>query len=569
MSSFRTIKQHLEDRLQSAVASLWRAAGIEGDPAPSSLQPTKQASFGDYATTAALGLAKALRPPPRAVAEKLQAALGDAGGLLAKIEIAGPGYLNFFVRDEALRASLYELLAAGPGFIRSDAGAGKKVLVEYVSANPTGPLHIAHGRGAVMGDVLCNLLDAAGYHVEREFYVNDLGNQCDVMARSVHLRYQELCGRAITTPEEFYPGEYIIDIAKELLAEHKEAYLDAPEEAWLPVFRACGIARMLDRIRDDLERFGVRFDRFVSERELTSRLGFDGLLQGLAAEGHVYEQEGKRWFRTTDFGDDKDRVVVREDGRPTYFASDILYHDDKLRRGFASLIDIWGADHGGYIARVKAGIAALGWPPEALEVLLVQMVSLSRGGESVRMGKRLGTAVWLREVIDEAGRDATRYFFLMRRMDAQLDFDIDLAKKRSLDNPVYYAQMGHARLCAIARRARQEGVFEPELAEGALDALVLPAEIGLIKTLLLAPEVVRDAAESREPHRVVHYVQELIAQFHAYYTQYKGSERVVSEDAVKTRARLLLCRALQMALAALLGILGVEAPEQMSLVEES
>jgi arginyl-tRNA synthetase len=514
-----------------------------------------------------MSLAKALKKPPRAVAEALQKALGDGGGLLAKSEIAGPGFLNLTVSDGAWRTALAGILEAGRDFIRTDAGKGTRILVEFVSANPTGPLHIAHGRGAVTGDVLCNLLDAAGFAVEREYYVNDLGNQCDVMARSVYLRYGELAGRAFTPPEDFYPGEYITELAQELRAAEGDKWLDRPEGEWMPVIRAFGIRRMLDRIKDDLGRFGVRFDRFVSEHELTERLGFDALVSRLEKSGHVFEQEGKKWFKTTDFGDDKDRVVVREDGRPTYFASDILYHDEKMRRGYQKLVNIWGADHGGYIARVKAGLAGLGHDPNALEVLLVQMVSLSRGGEAVKMGKRLGTAVWLREVVDEAGRDATRYLFTMRRTDAQLDFDLALATKKSLDNPVYYAQMGHARMCSIARKAKEAGVPEATLGPGALDALVLPAEIGLVKTLSLAPEVVRDAALSREPHRVPHYVQELIAQFHSYYTQYSRTERVISDDPAKTRARLLMCRALQITLAALLGILGVDAPEQMTLTE--
>ena len=567
MPALRTVRQQLTDRVQVAVTRLWQDGGGVGDAPMAQLVPPKQAEHGDYATSAAMLLAKLLKQNPRAIAQKLEAALGDAEGLLAKTEIAGPGYLNLFVADAAWRQALADILNAGEDFIRSDFGQGKRILMEYVSANPTGPLHIAHGRGAVTGDIIANLLTAAGFHVEREYYINDLGNQIDVMARSVYLRYGELFGRAFTPPEDFYPGEYITDVSRAFKDEVGDRYLDKPEAEWLEPLRTFGVARLLERIKDDLARFGIRFDRFVSEKALTDEIGIDQVVERLEKAGHVYEQEGKKWFRTTAFGDDKDRVVIREDGRPTYFASDIAYHADKMGRGFAELIDIWGADHGGYIARVKASLAALGYDPNALTVLLIQMVILSQGGEAVRMGKRLGTAVWLRDVIDQAGKDATRYFFVMRRSDAQLDFDLDLATKKSLDNPVYYAQMGHTRMCSIARRAREQGVPQPKLGAGALDALVLPAELGLIKTLLNAPEVIRDAATSHEPHRVVHYIQELIAQFHSYYTQYRNTDKVVSDDAVKTRARLLLCQALQQTLHALLTLLGVDAPEQMVLAE--
>jgi arginyl-tRNA synthetase len=567
MSGFRTVRQKLTERLEAATSELWRSAGQAGAAPEVQLTPPKQAEHGDYATSTAMLLAKGLKQNPRAIAEKLQRALGNADGLLAKTEIAGPGFLNLFVADGTWRQALADILAAGEDFIKSDFGGGKRVLMEYVSANPTGPLHIAHGRGAVTGDVIANLLAAAGFKVDREYYINDLGNQIDVMARSIYLRYGELFGRTFTAPEDFYPGEYITEMATELKAAAGDRYLERPEAEWLEPIRDFGIERMMARIKDDLGRFGVRFDRFVSEKELTSRVGADGVIARLEKAGHIYEQEGKKWFRTTAFGDDKDRVVIREDGRPTYFASDITYHAEKMSRGYEELIDIWGADHGGYIARVKAALAGLGYDPQVLTVLLVQMVSLSRGGEAVRMGKRLGTAVWLRDVIDEAGMDATRYFFVMRSSASQLDFDLELATKKSLDNPVYYAQMGHARMCSIERKARAAGVAEPALGEGALDALVLPAELNLIKTMLLAPEVVRDAGVAHEPHRVVHFIQELIGQFHSYYTQYKNTERVISDDAAKTRARLLLCRALRDTLHALLSLLGVGAPEQMILTE--
>ncbi|MEO1332525.1 MAG: arginine--tRNA ligase [Myxococcota bacterium] len=560
-----TLRQRLTDALTAALGRLYSDGFLEGDAPAIQLTPPKQESHGDFACNVALALAKPAKRNPREIATQLVEQLGDADGLLERVEIAGPGFINLFVAPAAWHKTLSNILAAGADHIRSEHGEGRRILLEYVSANPTGPLHVAHGRGAVTGDVLANLLDAAGFAVEREFYVNDLGHQVDVLARSIHVRYRELFGQHPKHPEDFYPGEYVKEIAEVLRQELGDAHLESDEDQWLATFRQRGVDRMLDRVRADLEAFGVRFDRFVSERALVESTDLVGMADELEAKGMVYEQEGKKWFRSTDFGDDKDRVVVREDGRTTYFCSDLAYHRDKMSRGFERLINVWGADHGGYIARVKAGLSAFGYDPDALEIVLIQMVSLTRGGEAVRMGKRLGTAVWLRDVVNEAGKDATRYFFLLRRSDSQFDFDLDLATQKSLDNPVYYAQMGHARLCSMIAKAAEQGVPQALDGEGALDALTLPEELTLIKMMSRAPEVVVAAAESREPHQVVFYVQELIALFHSYYTRYSATERVISDDAAKTRARLLLCGALRTTLAALLAVLGVDAPERMSL----
>lgn len=562
-----TLRQRLTHELDVALERLYADGFLSGERPEVQLTPPKQEAHGDFACNVALMLAKPAKKNPREIASHLVDALGDGGGLLEKVDIAGPGFINLFVSNAAWHETLSDILEAGDEYIRSEHGGGKKILMEYVSANPTGPLHVAHGRGAVTGDVVANLLDAAGYHVEREFYVNDLGNQVDVLARSIHIRYLELHGRKVDHPDDFYPGDYVKEIAEVLKNELGAAHLETPEAEWLPLFRERGIALMLERIRTDLEAFGVRFDRFQSERALTESVDLGGMASELEEKGHVYEADGKKWFRSTDFGDDKDRVVIREDGRSTYFCSDIAYHREKMRRGYDHLINIWGADHGGYIARVKAGLAAFGYDPEALEILLIQMVSLTRGGEAVRMGKRLGTAVWLRDVVNEAGKDATRYFFVLRRSDSQFDFDLDLATQKSLDNPVYYAQMGHARMCSIMRRAKEQGVPDAVDGPGALQPLALPEELKLIKMMARAPEVVVSAAEAREPHQIVFYVQDLIAQFHSYYTQYSATERVISDDAAKTRARLLLCSALRTTLASLLTVLGVEAPERMTLEE--
>lgn len=567
----QTIRHKLSALVDTALESLFER-GVLGPerPAPVNLTEPKQKAHGDFACNAALPLAKTARKNPRVIADALCDALGDGGGMLAKTEVAGPGFVNLFVSDQCWREALADILAAGPDYIRSNVGCGRRVLVEFVSANPTGPLHIAHGRGAVTGDLIARLLTAAGYEVGREYYVNDLGHQVEILGESVFLRYGELHGRSFDPPEEIYPGAYVTEIAEEIAASEGERFLDLPRDEWLPFFRDFAVETMLRRIEADLAAFGITFDRFVSERAITTEVGLQPTLDQLQARGHIYEEEGKRWFRSTAFGDDKDRVVAREDGTTTYFASDIAYHHDKLQRGFETLINVWGADHGGYVKRVKAGIEALGYGGDPLEVILIQMVSLTRGGEAVRMGKRLGTAVWLQEVVDEAGRDATRYFFAMRRAEAQLDFDIELATKKSLDNPVYYAQMGHARLCSIARKADEAGVPQPSLEPGgALDPLVLPEELGLIKAMANAPEVVAQAAAEREPHQIVHYIQDLIAQFHSYYSQFSKTERVISDSAEKTRARLLLCRALRQLLAAfLIDILGVDAPAEMYLEDD-
>ena len=527
----------------------------------------EQATHGDYTSPVALALARLAHRPPRDVAQLLRGELGDGGGLLRGCEVAGPGHLNLYLGPDALRDSLHATIGAGDRALISDRGAGQAVLLEYVSANPTGPLHVAHGRGAVHGDVLANLLRCAGYAVTREYYVNDMGRQIDVMAESLFLRYGELLGRPFAPPADFYPGPYVIDMARELQQDVGDRYLDAPRDSWLPALRERGIGQMLARIRADLAAFNVHFDAWVSERAMSRGEALLQVVQRLGEAGHTFVEGGKTWFRSTAFGDDKDRVLLRDDGRPTYFLTDLAYHDAKMRRGFDRLVNIWGADHGGYVARVRAGLTALGHDGAALTVLLMQMVSLTRGGAAVRMGKRLGTAVWLAEVIAEAGSDATRYLFSQRRLDTQMDFDIDLAMRRSLDNPVYYAQMGHARLAAIGRRAQQAQVPHVANERAHLDALVLPEELQLIATLARAADVVADAAQALEPHQVVHYVQELIAQFHSYYTQYKHSHRVVSDDLRATRGRLLLCRGLQQVLRALLALLGVAAPEQMSLYD--
>ncbi len=396
------------------------------------LVPPKLAAHGDYTTPVALGLARLWQQKPRDVAARLKAVLGDMGALVSRIEIAGPGHLNFFVEANVWRNNLLELLHNPEGALQSPSNDAGSILLEYVSANPTGPLHVAHGRGAVHGDVLARLLKAAGYDVQREYYINDMGRQTDVMAESIYLRYGELHGKAFDAPKDFYPGSYITDIAQEVMAQEGDTLLHVSKETWLPKLRTFGIERMLTRIRADLAAFNVSFDHWVSEQTICQDDILKSVIDRLTTAGHTFVEDAKTWFRSTTFGDDKDRVLLRDDGRPTYFLTDLAYHDAKARRGFARLINIWGADHGGYVTRIRSGLIALGHDGVKLEVLLIQMVSLSQGGEAVRMGKRLGTAVWLDEVVNKAGSDATRYLFSMRRIDAQMDFDIDLAMRHSI-----------------------------------------------------------------------------------------------------------------------------------------
>lgn len=561
-----SIRAQLHGHLAAALQRLVQAGELAADACPRiALGPPKMAAHGDYTTPVALGLGRKIGEAPRSVAARLHAMLGDMDGLLRRTEIAGPGHLNFFVHEHVLRDNLFTILQAPDAALTHAPVFGRRILLEYVSANPTGPLHVAHGRGAVHGDVLARLLTAAGFKVDKEYYINDMGRQTDVMAESIYLRYGELLGRPFEAPKDFYPGAYITELAQALLDRDGEVYLGQSKDSWLPLFRAFGIASMLGRIRLDLQRFNVPFDFWVSEHEICQPDILQGVLNRLRQGGYTFVEDGKTWFKSTAFGDDKDRVVLRDDGRPTYFLTDLAYHDAKAQRGYTRLINIWGADHGGYVARVRAGLAALGHDPKMLEVLLIQMVSLSKGGEAVRMGKRLGTAVWLDEVVRQAGADATRYLFSMRRTDTQMDFDIDLAMRRSIENPVYYAQMGHARLAAIGRKADEAGIVRRPLARATLDGLILPEELDMLRMLARGPDVVEDAAHALEPHQVVHYMQELIAQFHSYYTRYKHNDKVISDDDAKTQARLLMCQAIGTVLRGLLTLLGVSAPAAMSL----
>jgi arginyl-tRNA synthetase len=504
-------------------------------------------------------LASREKKNPRMLAETLLKAIEDPQGILERVEIAGPGFMNFSIRTDAWAAQLKTVQEQQDRYGMKNVGSGKKVQVEFVSANPTGPLHIGHARGAVVGDVIANLMAAAGYAVSREYYINDAGNQMHNLGRSLWYRYREQLGQSVAFPEGCYRGDYMKDLAAKVVAADGDAWLAKSEEAVIPAFTDYAAGAILEGIKQDLQAFGVEFDDYFSERDLYRDNGVGRLLAELQDKGFIYREEQTLWFKTTDFGDDKDRVVVRQNGEPTYFAADIAYHLNKYQRGFDQVIDVWGADHHGYISRLYAGIQALGYPPDALKIILVQLVSLLRDGKPVAMSTRAGEFVTLREVVDEVGRDAARYNFMMRRSDSHLDFDLELAKKQSNENPVYYVQYAHARICSILRMARERGYESPAGREASLHRLNLPEEIELIKAVTRFPEVIEGAVKVLEPHRLTFYLNDLAALFHSYYNKNK----VVSEDKAISESRLYLVESVRIVLRNALTLLGVSAPERM------
>ena len=550
------MKRHLEALLRQALIDAITAGELPVDrPPPFTVEVPADLKFGDLATNVALVLARQAGKPPRVVAETVLARLRDPGGWLASAEIAGPGFINVRFTPAFWRMLLAEALAVGDAYGRSDTGAGRRVHVEFVSANPTGPLHVGHGRGAVLGDVAARLLEAAGYQVEREYYVNDFGRQMDVLGRSTWIRYRQLRGEDVQLAEDAYPGEYLVDVARALAAEHGDELATASEADAIARCRDFAARLLLAGIREDLARFGVRFDRFVSERALHSDGVFVRARAALPPD-LLYDEEGALFFRTTRFGDEKDRAIVRGNGEPTYFGGDVAHYHYTLGRGFDGLVNVLGADHHGYVARLRAVVAGLGFDPALLRVLLVQLVNLTRAGEPVRMGKRAGEFVTLREVMDEVGVDAARFFFLLRKADSPLDFDLDLAKKQSTDNPVFYAQYAHARIASVLRQAAEAGIElhpDPDLAR------VGDAEIEPLRVLVTFPDVVEAAARDLEPHRIVFYALDLAAAFHRYYNQH----RILTDDPATTQTRLALVQCVQRVLRAALGIAGVQAPERM------
>lgn len=557
------LKRKLETALREAVAG---AAEEQGWPAVNVTEVAweypPEATFGDLSTTVSFALAKQLRRSPREVATAIQRAAILEPGLVAKVEVAGPGYLNFFVSNGWWHGVIREVLVAGPVYGRANIGQGQRVQVEFVSANPTGPLHVGHGRGAAVGDAIANLLEAVGYRVEREYYINDAGSQMHLLGESVWARHLEAGGEKVQLPDGGYRGEYIRELADQVAAAIP-GLAELPAAQALPICTERASRILLAEIEADLRAFGVIFDSWVSEKSLYDSGEIEAALATLRAGGYLYEEGKAVGFRASDFGDEKDRILIRSTGEPTYFASDIAYHANKIHRGFHRLINIWGADHGGYIPRVKAAIAALGHDPEILRVILLQMVKVLRGGVPVPMSKRTGEFVELSEVVSEVGKDAARFIFLSRRSEAQLDFDIEVAKRQTMDNPVFYVQYAHARSCSMARKAAEAGMPGP-YEDADLSRLTLPEELHILKRLAIFPEVALNAALACEPHRVTTYLQELAAAFHGYFTKYKDTEeRVISADRAHSRARLAMVAAVRQVVANGLGLLGVSAPERM------
>ncbi len=513
-------------------------------------------SHGDISTPVAMMIARQVKRPPREIAEQISKHLCCLG-TYEKVEVAGPGFINIFFKPEYLYEQLKKLLTSPEETLRMNIGNGQSIQIEFVSANPTGPLHLGHGRGAAVGAALSNLLEKAGYSVEREFYINDAGRQVWLLGESVFARYCETFGVDYPFPEEGYRGEYIKEIARELKEEVAEEYINRRFDEVADFFIDYGVNRMLQWIKRDLEEFGVFFDRWQSEKALYNEGIVQKCHEELRKKGYLYDKDGAVWFKATEFGDDKDRVVIKSDGSPTYFASDIAYHWYKLQRGFDQLVNIWGADHHGYIPRIKAVIKALGQSEEKLHILLVQMVNLLRGGRPVQMSKRAGEFITLREVIQEVGPDTTKFIFLTRRPDSHLDFDIEVAKKESSENPVYYVQYAHARINSIFRNAEEELLKDLEKSD--LTLLRQDEELALIKKILFYMIMFEGAVRELEPHRVTFYLQELAKLFHSFYTKH----RVLGNETELSRARLALCKAVFMVLREGLSILGVTAPEKM------
>jgi len=586
------MKQQVESLVADALERLVAEGSLPADGLPDvQVERTRDRGHGDFSSNAALVLAKQAGAKPRDLAARLAAALPPSP-LIERVEVAGPGFVNLFLSPAAYRALVSRILAAGTAYGCSELGAGQGVQVEFVSANPTGPLHVGHGRGAAYGAVVANLLAAIGFAVQREYYVNDAGRQMDILAVSVWLRYLELCGEELPFPNNGYRGDYVWDIAASLHREQgdryrrtraqvftdlppdepaggdKETHIDAliarahdllGEPGYRRVFER-GFAHILDDIRDDLSRFGVEYDEWYSERFLTECGAIDQTIERLRAAGHLYEKDGALWFRAGDFGDEKDRVVARDDGRTTYFASDIAYHADKLARGFERLIDVWGADHHGYAPRVKAALSALGEDPDRLQVLLVQFASLYRSGTRVQMSTRSGEFVTLRQLRKEVGKDAARFFYIMRRCEQHLDFDLDLAKSQSADNPVYYVQYAHARICSVLRQAAEKGLtVDPSPGETNLERLTATHEQSLLEILSCYPEVIEAAALTQEPHQLAHYLRQLANEFHAYY----NAHQFLVEDPHLRDARVKLILATRQTMRNGLDLIGVSAPETM------
>ncbi len=566
MANARDIRQHLESLVNAAVRDAVAAGDLPDVALPEApLERPKDAANGDFASTLPLRLARAAMKPPLEIARAIAAHL-PADPSIDPPTVAPPGFINLRLSAAFLQRQIEEVIASGASYADLALGRGKKAQVEFVSANPTGPLHVGNGRGAAIGDALASALAAAGYDVEREYYVNDAGTQTDTFSDTLYARYQQLFGRDVPIPADGYPGEYMVELAGEIKREAGDTYLSPPGEAAPAALGQLGIRLMVDRIRETLGAFGVHYDQWYNEKSLYDAGGaFQEVMALLRERGHLADREGATWFTSSELGEDKDNVVIRSDGRPTYYASDIAYHYDKfVRRGFSLVIDVWGADHHGHVSRLKTATGAIGGNPENLQVLLYQLVVLKRGGEVVRLSKRGGEIITLDELIEEVGKDAARFFFLLRSPGAQMEFDLDLAVKQSSENPVFYVQYAHARLASMLERAREQRLSAED---GDVSRLTQPQELALIREMMRLSDVIETVATTFEPQHLPHYAMSLATAFHAFNDAFKQqsdpSLKVITEDEALTKARLRLVLAAKIALARVLGIMGMTAPDRM------
>ncbi len=556
MNIVEKVKETIIEEIKEAAI---KSGVVEAEQIPSFvLEVPKDKTHGDYATNIAMQLTKIARKPPRQIAEAILENLDQAKANISKVEIAGPGFINLYMNNSYLTDVIPQVIAAGDAYGRTNFGQKMKIQVEFVSANPTGSLHLGHARGAAVGDALCNVLDMAGFDVSREYYINDAGNQIANLAYSIEARYMQALGKDWPMPEDGYHGQDIIEFGQELAKEAGDKYVELSQEERFQFFREYGLKKELAKLKNDLKDFGVEFDVWFSETSLYESGAVVKIVEKLRERGYIFEEEGATWLRSMDFGDDKNRVLIKNDGSYTYLTPDIAYHQDKFSRGFEKLINIWGADHHGYIPRMKAAMQALGYNADQLHVIINQMVSLYQGGEKVKMSKRTGKAVTMRDLMEEVGTDAVRYFFTMRSSDAHLDFDMDLAVSKSNENPVFYVQYAHARIASIFRKAEEEGI-EWKGVEADLSLIISEKEVELLKKVGQFPEEINVAADQYAPHRIVRYAHELATLFHSFY----NAEHVVTEDRALTIARLNLMLAVQTTLRNALRVIGVSAPEKM------
>lgn len=585
------MRQKVFALIDETLAALKAAGTLKLEQKPAyTVEPPKNPAHGDWAVNVAMLLNKPEGKPPRDIANAIVKGLVDKEGIVAKVEVAGPGFLNFTLNQNVIQQVARDVLSAGEAFgRRAPKSTGKRVMVEFVSANPTGPVHIGHARGAFMGDAVSRLLDAAGHDVTREFYINDYGKQVETLGRTVHKRYRQLFGEQVELIEGEYPAEYVIDIAKTWKAEIGDKYLKAPESEWLQLAMEVAIRENLKAIRESLDKANIRHDVFFSEASLHDSGKVTAIAEEYKKRGVTYEatearrdtekvrsedskaaqytdrQKGGVFLTTSQHGDDEDRVIQRHDGTPVYLTADLAYHKEKYDRGFDRMIDVFGADHAGHVPRIKAGMILLGLDPKKLEFILVQLVRITRGGEEVKVSKRKGTVFELEDLIDEVGPDVCRFLFLMKTANSRFDFDLDLVQKQSKDNPVFYFQYGHARCANLLKKAAEKGVpfvglegLKPEH----LARLTLPEELAMLKKMSQLPDVVASAAERLEPHHVLYFCQELITDFHSYYTKYK-TDPIISGDVEKTQGRLAMVAALKQTLRSAFALLGINAPEYM------